>query len=53
MEKNVYIVTMYQNVIGVYESFDDASQVALGFINKGRVADVLSRPFITSKITKK
>lgn len=52
MEKNVFIVTCYQNVIGVYETMEDATQVADSFIKKGRIADVICRPVINSKMKK-
>lgn len=39
----VFIVTCYQNILGVYSSIQDANQAASDLINKGRPADVLSR----------
>lgn len=39
----VYIVTCYQNIIGVYASQDDANIASRDLILKGRPADVLCR----------
>lgn len=52
MENMVFIVTCYQNIVGVYASQEDATLVANGFIAKGRIADVICRPVLTSNIKK-
>lgn len=39
----VYIVTCYQNIVGVYANQDDANIAARDLILKGRPADVLCR----------
>lgn len=39
----VYIVTCYQNIVGVYASIDDAILVQKEYIAKNRPADVLAR----------
>lgn len=36
----VYIVSCYQNLVGCYASFEDATQVAKTFIDKGRICDI-------------
>lgn len=38
-----FVVTCYQNVVGVYLSQDDAAQVQRDLINKNRPADIVSR----------
>lgn len=38
--KTIYIVTRYQSILGVYENFDDATQVARTFIEKGQLCDI-------------
>ena len=42
----VYVVTCYQNIVGVYSSQDDASQCQRDLIQKNRPADVLCRSII-------
>lgn len=39
----VYVVCCYQNIIGAYESFDDATQVAKELISKNRPADICTQ----------
>lgn len=39
----VYIVTCFQNILGVYASQDDANIASRDLILKGRPADVLCR----------
>lgn len=39
----VYIVTCYQNIVGVYSKFEDAAQVAQVNIQKGRVSDIITK----------
>lgn len=46
----VYIVTCYQNIIGVYASNEDAYQVQREYIAKNRPADVLARSVFYSNI---
>ena len=41
-----YVVTCYQNIIGVFASQDDACQKQHELINQNRPADVLCRPII-------
>lgn len=42
----VYIVTCYQNVVGVYATQQDATIAQNDLILKNRPADVLCRPII-------
>lgn len=42
----VFIVTCYQNIVGVYSSQEDASACQRDLISRGRPADVLSRSVI-------
>lgn len=42
----VYIVTCYQNIVGVYSSQDDAFTIQRDLINKNRPADVLCRSIV-------
>lgn len=46
MEKlnHVFIVTCYQNIVGVYSSQEDAQQIQNEYISKNRPADILCRP---------
>lgn len=44
----VYVVTCYQNIVGVYASQDDACVAQKDLILKNRPADVLCRPIIQS-----
>lgn len=44
----VYVVTCYQNVVGIYANQDDAAICQQDFILKNRPADVLCRPIIYS-----
>lgn len=39
-DKLVYVVTCFQNIMGVFENLEDASQVAQTFIQKGRPCDI-------------
>lgn len=41
--KPVYLVCCYQNIMGAYESFDDAAQVAKDLIQKNRPADICTQ----------
>lgn len=36
----VYIVSCYQSLVGCFASFEDATQVAKTFIDKGRICDI-------------
>lgn len=36
----IYIVMRYNNIYGVYEKFEDATQAASVFISKGNVCDI-------------
>ena len=42
----VYVVTCYQNIVGVYANQEDAAQVQRETIAKNRPADILCRPVI-------
>lgn len=42
----VYIVTCYQNIVGVYATQQDASTAQLDLIQRNRPADVLCRTII-------
>lgn len=42
----VYCVTCYGRVLGVYASADDAFQVQMASVNKGRVAELVPMPII-------
>lgn len=42
----VYLVTCYQNIVGIYASADDAYQVQKEYISKNRPADVLCRTIL-------
>lgn len=44
---NVFIVTVYQNIIGVYANAEDAFQVQREYIAKNRPADVLCRAVLS------
>ena len=44
--KVVYIVSVYNSIVGVYANQEDASQAQLENINKNRPADVLCRSVI-------
>ena len=46
----VYVVTCYQNIVGVYASQQDAFQVQKEYIDKNRPADVLCRSIIYPQI---
>lgn len=41
---SVYIVTCFNNVVGVFADGDDAAQCQREFVQKNRPADVLCRP---------
>ena len=41
--KTIYIVLRYQNIYGVYEKFEDATQVANVFLQKGQLCDISSQ----------
>lgn len=47
----VYIVTCYQNIVGVYSSLDDAVVVQKEYIAKNRPADVLARTVFYPQIS--
>lgn len=42
----VYVVTCYQNIVGVYASQQDAATAQNDLVNKNRPADVLCRQII-------
>lgn len=42
----VYVVTCYQNIIGVYTSLDDATQVVKETVAKNRPANIATMPLI-------
>lgn len=42
----VYVVTCFQNIVGVYANDEDAAQVQRTMIQKNRPADVLCRPIV-------
>lgn len=48
----VYIVTCYQNVVGVYANQQDAANCQLDLIQRNRPADVLCRNVIEPLKTK-
>lgn len=49
----VYIVTCYQNVVGVYACQEDASVAQLDLIQRNRPADILCRSVIEPLNVKK
>lgn len=46
----VFVVTCYQNIVGVYADQNDACQVQRDLISKNRPADVLCRSIIYPQI---
>lgn len=42
----VFVVTCYQNIVGVYAKQEDAATAQLDLINKNRPADIVCRPII-------
>lgn len=49
----VFIVTCYQNIVGVYANQQDASTAQLDLIQRNRPADVICRPIIEPFNSKK
>lgn len=44
--KMVYCVTSYGKIVGVYAVSDDAFQVQMQMINKGRLAELVPMPIV-------
>lgn len=44
--KMVYCVTSYGKVVGVYADSQDAFQIQMSMINKGRLAELVPMPII-------
>lgn len=49
----VYCVTCYGKLIGVYASADDAFQIQMTNVNKGRIAEMCPMPVIYPQIETK
>lgn len=44
--KLVYIVVRWSQIVGVYQSFDDAVQFANSSIAKGQYCDIVTKPIL-------